>query len=81
MGQQEEIARVGKKISHLVVTFCQKRRLFRAEELRDYVRSIAPEIAPDSPGRILRDLRLRGRLKYTVLSRSGSLYQVDAVPK
>ena len=35
-------------------------------------------IAPDSPGRILRELRLNGRLDYVVLNRRQSLYQFRA---
>jgi len=34
-----------------------------------------PGIAPDSPGRILRELRLRGWLNYVVINRRQSLYQ------
>lgn len=50
-------------------------RRFHVEQLRCYVRELHPDIAPDSPGRILRELRLEGRLDYVVLNRSQSLYQ------
>ena len=45
------------------------------EELRQYVELHAPDIAPDSPGRILRELRLDGLLNYEVINRRDSLYQ------
>ena len=48
---------------------------FHAEELRQYVLKQLPNIAPDSPGRILRAMRLKGFLDYTVVSRRASLYQ------
>jgi hypothetical protein len=52
---------------------------FHVEELREYVTALAPDIAPDSPGRILRLLREEGKLNYVVISRSASLYQFRSV--
>ena len=52
---------------------------FHAEELRDYVIARVPETAPDSPGRILRELRLQGLLNYVVINRRQSLYQFRPV--
>jgi hypothetical protein len=40
-----------------------------------------PTTAPDSPGRILRELRLTGKLNYVVINRRQSLYQFRAVRK
>ncbi|KKK51240.1 hypothetical protein LCGC14_3116930 [marine sediment metagenome] len=52
------------------------------EELRSYVgRNLVGCIAPDSPGRILRQLRQQRRLNYDVISRRESLYQVRPVVK
>ena len=48
---------------------------FHAEELRRCVLIYEPEIAPDSPGRILRLLRQEGKLNYVVINRRNSLYQ------
>jgi len=48
--------------------------LFHVEELRVFVCDRVPEIAPDSPGRILRALRLEGRLDYEIINRRESLY-------
>lgn len=48
---------------------------FHVEELRRFVLEAAPGIAPDSPGRILRQLRLQGRLDYVVVNRRASLYR------
>ncbi|HXI47818.1 MAG TPA: hypothetical protein VNH39_04455 [Steroidobacteraceae bacterium] len=76
----EERARVFSRIAPIILRFRELAGdgAFRAEELRNYVIAEAPEIAPDSPGRILRELRLRGRLNYTVLNRRQSLYAFQA---
>lgn len=46
------------------------------EQLRDYICEHVPETAPDSPSRILRQLRLKELVDYKVLNRRDSLYQV-----
>lgn len=73
----ENRARVYAKIAPLVWEFYLDNAgaAFHAEELRTFVRDRAPEIAPDSPGRILREMRLQGRLHYVVINRRSSLYQ------
>jgi hypothetical protein len=73
----EERARVFGRIAPIVMAFYRERvgRLFSAEQLRRYVLEREPTTAPDSPGRILRELRLRGRLDYAVINRRKSLYQ------
>ena len=73
----EERERVYQKIARHVLEFRDANlgRDFHAEELRAYVLGQAPEIAPDSPGRILRDLRLQGLLDYIVINRRESLYR------
>lgn len=83
-----ELERVGGKISDAVLAFCRRHYRyagttpsileFHLEDLASSVRS-ATGIAPDSPGRILRDLRQRGHVRYTVLSRKDSLYRIDFV--
>ena len=78
---REERDRVYARIAPLILDFhaMHPGELFHAEQLRIYVRSFAPEIAPDSPGRILRALRLEGRLNYVVINRRHSLYQFRPV--
>ena len=73
----EERARVFSRIAPHVLAFKDERPtgVFHAEELLNYVVERLPDIAPDSPGRILRELRLLGRLDYVVLNRRQSLYQ------
>jgi hypothetical protein len=77
MSDREERARVYSKIAPIIMEFYEDHAgtAFHAEDLRTFVRDRAPEIAPDSPGRILRALRLEGRLDYVVLNRRDSLYQ------
>ena len=82
MGEQaENLKRVNERIAKLVMAFCAEKLKngceFRMEELTNYVKSIML-IAPDSPGRILRDLRKRGYISYTVKSRRGSLYRLQS---
>lgn len=76
-----DLIRVESKIGDVVKEFCRERlnKSFTSEELRAYVIKHAPESAPASSDRILRDLRQKGELSYTLLSRSESLYQVNSV--
>lgn len=86
MEQQANIARVGTKIAPFVYEFCADRlktgaSLFVINELQTYVmeRMGNDGVAPASPDRILRDLRRRGVIKYNVVSRHQSLYEVLGV--
>ena len=74
---RKERARVYAKIAPLIMDFSRIHagKEFHVEQLRIFVRSRVPDIAPDSPGRILRELRLEGRLNYVVTNRRQSLYQ------
>jgi hypothetical protein len=76
-----ERERVYAKIAPLIMSFREDHAgaLFHVEELRVFVREQLPEIAPDSPGRILRALRLEGRLDYVIINRRESLYQFCAI--
>ena len=81
--QSENLERVSERIAALVVEFCSRalesgQPQFHMEELTLYVYEKVKVSAPDSAGRILRDLRQRGVLNYRVLSRSKSLYEVLA---
>ena len=44
-------------------------------DLNAHVNTRVGLVAPDSPGRILRDLRKKQRLDYLVVSRKSSLYE------
>ena len=72
-----ERARVYGRIAPLILRFYREHtgETFHMEQLRGYVFARTSDIAPDSPGRILRELRLENRLNYVVISRSESLYQ------
>jgi len=76
-----ERERVYARIAPLILDFhtLYAGQLFHVEQLRQYVRSQVPDIAPDSPGRILRALRLEGALNYVIINRRQSLYQFRAV--
>jgi hypothetical protein len=52
----------------------QKGSPFHMKDLTDYVLG-QMMVAPDTPGRILRDMKAKGKLGYTLLSRAQSLYR------
>ena len=72
---QQERARVRSRIGSLIMEFCRENYIFHMKDLTLYVQARV-EVAPDSPGRILRDLKRRGFLHYKVICREKSLYQV-----
>jgi len=79
--QQHHLTRVTDNIGATVVEFCQRRlgSGFCAAELRGYVTQRHPLIAPESPGRILRELKKRGVVDYELVSRAQSLYRMVSV--
>ena len=74
----QERARVRGRIGSLIMEFCRQQGsgMFFMEELNWYVRNRV-RTAPDSPGRVLRELRREGRVRIKLISRSRSLYQVE----
>lgn len=81
--QARNLERVSGRIADLIVSFCRdrldaKRPRFHMMELSTWV-SRHSLIAPDSAGRILRDLRTKGIVSYTLISRHGSEYELQAV--
>jgi len=82
--QRENLERVYARIAPMILMFAREQGCgapFRVETLRRYVRTRAPGIAPDSPGRVLRQLRLKGALDYVVVNRRQSLYQFKRAGK
>jgi len=79
--QAEELARVYKQIAGVILDFAQAhpQGVFHVEDLRLYVLDRFPTIAPDSPGRILRQMRQDGVINYVVINRRQSLYQFRTV--
>lgn len=76
----QERARVRSRIGSLIMEFCSPNRIFHMDDLARWVKCWeGNHIAPDSPGRILRQLRQQKLLNYTVVSRSKSLYRVKPV--
>lgn len=81
--QAENQRRVAKNIESTIVAFARqiykvRPPLFHMEELTTYVRERVG-IAPDSAGRILRQLRQQGKVDYVVVNRRESLYQLTHV--
>lgn len=78
--QALNLERVSQRISALIVSFCADRvgRDFHLSELAGFV-SRHVLVSPDSASRILRDLRAKHVIRYSVVSRKLSLYHVDSV--
>ena len=81
MTHAANLQRVKDRIGDVVWRFCKARvgRSFHAETLVRHVMAFTPKCAPDSPSRILRDLRKAGAVSYVVVSRAQSLYRVTGV--
>lgn len=82
--QRENLERVSSRIGRAIVQFCAERgagKRFHADELRNHVTAATGINAPASADRVLRDLRQRQKLGYTVVSRRESLYEVNWVGK
>jgi hypothetical protein len=71
------IQRVAERVSAAVLEFCHPGRQFHMAELNDYCGERVGNLAPDSPGRILRLLRQDGKIKYHVADRRRSKYIVE----
>lgn len=79
--QPRELRRVRAAIAGLILEFFEVRGIgaqFHMAELMRFVNSHMI-IAPDSAGRILRDMRQDGELNYAVIDRRKSLYRIEAV--
>ena len=75
--KMDELNRVKINIGDAVAIFV-KRRLneeFTAKELYAFVSERVDNLAPDSPNRVMRDLRKRGVINYEVISRRESRYR------
>jgi hypothetical protein len=83
MTQAANLQRVTDNIGDIVWRFCHRRWYFGCSfvmaDLVAHVTAMMPLIAPDSPSRILRELRKQGRVDYIVVNRAASLYRVVAV--
>jgi len=77
--QHENLDRVTSKLSGPILAFCRLHRDFHMEDLRLYLRGQSVDFAPDSPSRILRELRLRGAVDYVITNRRQSAYRVVSV--
>jgi hypothetical protein len=75
--QQQHLDRVEAKIAEVVLAFLSNKSngdQFHLQDLQEYVARTCP-VSPDSPSRILRELRRKGRIDYNVVSRHDSLYE------
>jgi len=82
---RSERARVRGRVQVVVLAWCRERLAagtteFRMAELAEHVAQ-TQTTAPDSAGRILRELRQMGLVEYTLLSRARSEYRLDSAGK
>ena len=78
---EPELDRVRSRLAGIVFKFIQeqgKGNMFYASALCNYVWRYY-QCAPESPGRILRQLRLEGYLDYEVVNRAQALYKVTEI--
>jgi hypothetical protein len=77
--QKQHLDSVSSRIGGVILEFCKRNvgQEFHADVLRHYVELHCGRVAPGSPDRILRCLRARGQVSYTVLNRGQSLYRID----
>lgn len=68
------------RLTPAIVAFCRPRigREFHADDLRAFVAG-SVGCAPASSDRVLRHLRQRGVIGYSVINRRASLYRIDNV--
>lgn len=77
---EEHLERVSSAIARHVIAFVNSHGEWHVESLRQYVfDNVNGYVAPASPDRILRALRQKGVIDYSVISRSQSLYR--SIPK
>lgn len=79
MNQDENLARVYCNLAEPIADYVRelgRDGIFLMQDLRDHLLSLGLRFAPDSPSRILRQLRRNGAINYRVISRSNSTYQV-----
>ena len=77
--QHDNLDRVASKLSRPILAFCRQHEDFHMEDLRAYLTALCCDFAPDSPSRILRQLRLQGAVDYEVTNRRQSAYRVTSV--
>lgn len=72
---------VSERLAPTILEFCREHvgKQFFADDLRKYVRHKVGSCAPGSADRVLRDLRQRGELEYSVVNRRKSLYYMEKV--
>lgn len=75
------LERVHGDIGPAIAQFFQGRvgHEFHGEDLLRYVRALVGHIAPESPARVMRIMRSRGEINYSLVSRRDSLYRVEGV--
>lgn len=80
--QPKALKRVTAKLQQAIIHFCQDigpRGEFYAEDLLNHVERYVGKVAPDSPGRVLRQLRRLGAVDYVVINRRNSHYRIVRV--
>jgi hypothetical protein len=67
-------SRIAKHVLQFATTYCGL--TFHSSQLHQFVAARVDRVSPGSADRILRDLKQRGLLSYTVVNRARSLYRM-----
>lgn len=73
---ERNLSRNSERLAASILRFCTPGKAFHMDALREWVEKECGKVAPDSPGRVMRDLRQKGLLDVVLLSRRESLYRV-----
>ena len=78
--QQQHLESVSHRIGGAILEFFDALdgQQFSSGALHEWVEAKAGRIAPGSADRVMRDLKQRGVISYTLVSRSQSLYRAGA---
>ena len=80
MSNKTELTRVNAAITEHILAYYEPGKVFRMSDLTRFVgQRVSGYIAPDSPGRIMRSLKAKGRINYELKNRSQSLYKFTAL--
>lgn len=79
VSQSANLSRVTARIGESILEFAKSRvgSRFHAGDLHAHVEQATGKCAPASADRVLRSLRQKGLVDYTVISRSDSLYRME----
>jgi len=80
--QTRQLRRVRSKIARAIMRYFQNAapgKTFHLADLVWWIEWLEIPVSPDSPSRVMRDLRQRRIINYRVVNRAQSLYRVEEI--